>query len=130
MIFGSKKTGEIGERGEKEACDLLKKKGFKILERNYKKKWGEIDIVSQQGSAIHFVEVKTVTRETVGETVDSYQPEDNIHPWKLKRLARTIEIYLLDKDVSDDIDWQLDVIAVYLNKEGAVLKIEYIEDVF
>lgn len=129
MIFGAKKTGEIGEKGEDLACKFLKKNEFKVLERNYKKKWGEIDIISQKQGSIHFVEVKTVTRRTLDDKND-YQPEDNIHPQKLKRLARTMETYLLEKDIDDEVDWQLDAISVYLDKERDVLKIDYMEDIF
>ena len=103
-----------------------------VLERNYWKKFGEIDIIAQKGSDLHFVEVKTVTRETVSkETVlkDDYQPEDNVHPWKIQRLHRTIQIYLLEKDVPEEIDWYLDLMTVYLDKDGGVLKIDFLEDI-
>ena len=55
MATNKQKVGEIGENV---ASEYLKKKGFKILERNYWKKWGELDIIAQKGDVIHFVEVK------------------------------------------------------------------------
>lgn len=121
-----------GDLGEDRAVDHLKNLGFLVLERNYWKKFGEIDIIAQKGSDLHFVEVKTVTRETVSkETVlkDDYQPEDNVHPWKIERLHRTIQIYLLEKDVPEEIDWYLDLMTVYLDKDGGVLKIDFLEDI-
>lgn len=118
----------IGDKGEDIACNFLLKNGFKILDRNYLEKWGEIDIVAQKGNEIRFVEVKTVSREVI--TGEDYEPEDNIHPWKIKRLYRTIETYLLRKRIDDEVDWQLDAIAVYLNSGGKVLKIEHLEDIF
>lgn len=118
----------VGERGEDIACNFLIKNGYKILDRNYLEKWGEIDVVAQKGNEIRFIEVKTVTRERFVE--GDYQPEDNIHPWKIKRLYRTIETYLLRKGIDDEVDWQLDAIAVYLNGRGEALKIEHLEDIF
>ncbi|MDQ5958021.1 MAG: putative endonuclease [Patescibacteria group bacterium] len=122
---------KVGQIGEEMATKYLKNKGFSIVVRNYRKPWGEIDIIAQKGEVLHFIEVKTVTREGVlHETSDSYEPEDNIHPWKLKRLSRTIETFLLKNEKYEDCDWQLDAIAVYLDTEQKLLKIEYIEDIF
>ena len=118
----------IGKIGEDLAAMFLVKQGFLIKDRNYLKKWGELDIVAQKGNDLRFVEVKTVTRETI--RVGDYEPEDNIHPWKLKRLGRAIETYLLEKDISDDVDWQLDAISVYVDREGRLLNIEHLEDMW
>jgi len=126
----------IGQKGEDEAVKYLKDKSFSILDRNYRKPWGELDIVAQKGSCLYFVEVKTVTRSFVVEiprglaSWNDYEPEDNIHPWKIKRLSRAIETYLLEKKIDDEADWQIDSIAVYLNNKGEVLKIDHLEDIF
>lgn len=122
---------KVGQIGESEAAKYLKKKGYLIITRNYRKPWGEIDIVAKKGGGIYFVEVKTVTRpDVLRETMgDNYEPEDNIHPWKLKRLAKTIETFLLQHEEYEDYDWQLDAIAVYLDPQQKILKIEHLEDV-
>ena len=83
----------IGQVGENVACRFLVKHGFSLVERNYQKKWGEIDIIARKGKILHFVEVKTVSRENVKELkeeVDSFEPEENVHPKKLKRMSRII----------------------------------------
>lgn len=118
----------LGEIGEDFACNFLKDMGFKIVERNYFRKWGEIDIVVKKKDQIHFIEVKTVSteKETL-DKIDKYRPEDNMHPWKLKRLGRIIETYLLEKDIEND--WQFDVITVYLDKNRGLLKIDFLEDI-
>jgi putative endonuclease len=122
---------EVGEKGENLACKFLKEKGFEILDRNYRQKWGELDIIARQDNWLHFVEVKTVTRrgDFAEGNSDGYEPEENIHRWKRERLARTIETYLLAKKVSEDVDWQVDAIAVYLNEAGDLLKIDWLEDI-
>ena len=120
----------VGKAGENEAVAFLKDHSYRIIERNYWKKWGEIDIVADRDGVIHFVEVKTVSRENVPEEgSDAYSPEDNIHPWKRKRLARTIETYLLERRIGEDQDWQIDALAIYMNQAGKVLKVDQLEDI-
>ncbi|MEX0918964.1 MAG: YraN family protein [Candidatus Paceibacterota bacterium] len=120
----------IGRLGEDLAAEYLKKNKFKIKEINYWKPWGEIDIIAVKNDILHFVEVKTVTVKSVNhETYDRYEPEDNIQPWKLRRLYRTIESYLEEKKIDDEADWQLDVMAVYLDPQRKLLQIEYLPDI-
>lgn len=113
---------KLGDIGENIACDFLKKRGFEIIERNYLRKWGEIDIVAKKSNIIHFIEVKSVTHATSG-----YRPEDNMHPWKLKRLSRAIQTYLLDREL--DCDWHLDLITVKIDQKNRKARVELIENV-
>lgn len=126
----SQKTGEIGENI---AVKFLMKRGFSILDRNYTKKWGEIDIVAEKADKLHFVEVKSVSRETLAdishETLDQYHPEDNMHPWKLKRLARTIQTYLLSQKVPESKEWQVDLLVVLLSLKDKKARIRVVEDI-
>jgi len=108
----------------------LKNQGFDVVERNYWQKWGEIDIVARKNEIIHFVEVKTVSRDRLEDQAgDSYEPEDNVHPWKRQRLARVIQTYLLARQAGDEVEWQVDVLSVYLDREGSLLKMDWLEDV-
>ena len=135
---GDKKPTEkqvIGKIGEDCTCKYLQKLKYKIVDRNYLKKWGEIDIVAVKDKKIHFVEVKSVSREinlaknnVTQETKDGYRPEDNMHQWKLQRLGRVIQSYLLDKDISDDINWQFDVATVYVDVKKRISRVNLIED--
>ena len=118
----------IGQKGEDEAAKYLTKAGFTIIDRNYRKPWGELDLIAKKGDKLYFVEVKTVTRDTF--LLGDYEPEDNIHPWKVKRLSRAIETYVLAKGVADEAEWQIDAISVYFDREGSLLKIERLEDIF
>jgi putative endonuclease len=113
---------KMGDMGENIACDFLVKKGFEVIEKNYLRKWGELDIIAKKGSVVHFVEVKTVTHGTFG-----YRPEDNLHPWKLKRLSRAIQTYLLEKNIESN--WQFDVITVKMDMKARKARVELIEDV-
>ena len=113
---------KLGDIGENIACDFLKSRGFEIIERNYLRKWGEIDIITKKSGLIHFIEVKSVTHGT-----SEYRPEDNMHPWKLKRLSRAMQTYLLDRKL--DCDWQLDLITVKMNQQNRKARVEIIENV-
>lgn len=122
---------EVGIIGENIATMFLMKQGFSIQERNYWKKWGEIDIVCQKDRKTHFVEVKSVSCEnldTVFSNVDAYRPEENVHKYKLARLYRTIESYLMEK--GDTIrEWQIDIAVVYIQQRNKKSKIKMIENV-
>ena len=121
----SKHKKKIGALGENMACRFLVKQGFKILDRNYSKKWGEIDIVAEKDKILRFIEVKTVvSRET-----DRYRPEENVHYQKLKRLSRVIQTYLLDKKVSYETEWQIDVLAVFLDLKNKKAKFRWTENI-
>jgi len=122
---------EIGRFGEGYIAKILESRGFIVLEMNYQKKCGEIDVIVKKDEMIRFIEVKTVTRETVGgveakKRSDAYRPEDNVHYEKLRRIARTIEVYLLEKRWKGE--WVFDCAMVYVNKEKKVLKVEYLQD--
>lgn len=122
---------KLGDMGENIACQFLEKHGFEVVERNYLRKWGEIDIVARKRGVIHFVEVKSVTYVTSFRGPASgrgnFRPEDNMHPWKLKRLGRTIQTYLLHKKL--ERDWQLDLITVKMDMNTRKARVEMIENI-
>ena len=97
---------KIGELGEEVACKYLIKQGYSVLERNYTKKWGEIDIIAQKDETLFFVEVKSKSVSDLGIVDQSNEttgrPEDNMHPWKLRRLSRTIQTYLIHKRIGNN----------------------------
>ena len=130
-VFTSE-TQKIGEIGENIAKKFLVKHGFSILDLNYTKKWGEIDIVTEKDNKLYFIEVKSVARETLNnvnhETIDHYKPEDNMHPWKLKRLARTIQTYILSKNL-EEREWQVDLLIVFLSLKDKNAKIKVVSDI-
>jgi len=147
MSFTQKQT--IGNLGEDMACKFLMKQGYKIIERNYRKKWGEIDIIATKNNILHFVEVKTTTvssetnykpktdlkDKSVRPTSYShnwFRPEDNIHHWKRKRLARASQTYLLENPAcsgTEDTEWQTDSLAVFLDFKTRKAKFRLLENI-
>ncbi len=123
---------KIGKIGEDIACKFLAKRGFIVLERNYWKKCGELDIIVKKDNMLRFVEVKTVSRENLKNILvgsDSYRPEDNIHKWKLERLSKTIQTYLFEKNISEDSEWQFDVIVIFLDTKEKTAKVRFLENI-
>ena len=146
---------EVGKLGEDIACRFIKQKGYSIIVRNYWKKWGEIDIIAQKDHILRFIEVKSVSRDLpagkVGISQDNvthvtsnqkrpnnngFKPEDAVHPWKVKRLKRVIQSYLIEKNISQDLpagkagtQWQFDIISVYLDMKTKQAKVRFLENV-
>ncbi len=123
---------KLGDIGENIACNYLERHGFEILDRNYLRKWGELDIVAKNKEIIHFVEVKSVSCVTLIENVthvtNTYRPEENVHPWKLKRLSRAMQTYILEKRL-DNLEFQLDIITVKIDQANHKARVELIENV-
>ncbi len=121
----------IGRLGERIAARYLRERGFSVTEMNYRKKWGEIDVIVEKDRIIHFVEVKTVSRDFSKNSSGKgwYRPEDNIHPHKLKRIYKAINSYLIEQGREDDIEWQLDLVSVYLDIASKQAKVDYLENI-
>ncbi len=105
---------KIGQLGEDLACEYLVNNKHRIIERNYKKPWGEIDvIVMDPDKTLVFVEVKTLRQSTNF----GLKPEDQLTVSKLKKLARTASLYSGANQglINKDRGWRIDLIAITLN---------------
>ena len=109
------KTSQTGAVGEDIACTFLVRKGFRIIEKNYRKPWGEIDIIAEKNNEVRFVEVKAVSGdlEKFSRESNTYRPEEQIHPAKLKKIVRTAQLYMAYKE--DDREYQIDAVGVILD---------------
>ncbi len=127
------KNKEIGAFGETIASNYMRKQGFIILNRNYLKKWGEIDIVARGTDGIvHFIEVKTVSYETkqrLQEAVTrrTWRPEENVHPYKLRKLNCAIESWLMENDYNGK--WLIDVIGVRIVPREKYATVKFIPNI-
>ncbi|MFA4859093.1 MAG: YraN family protein [Candidatus Margulisiibacteriota bacterium] len=125
MKQDNKKTGVIGEKAAEE---FLRKKGYEILERNFRTKFGEIDIIAKEkrkGATLPitvFVEVKTKSGEEFGE------PWEMVDGRKLEKVKRMAELYLMKKRLGE-VACRIDVVGVWLDGEGEVEKIEHWDNV-
>lgn len=117
---------ELGKWGEDRACEYLVDKGFRIVERNYRKPWGELDIVAlAPDKTLVFVEVKTVG--DYGPT--GITPENQMTASKIKKFKRAASLYAGSQpEISDnERGWRLDLIT--LTKSVKDFSIKHYENV-
>lgn len=113
---------DTGNYGESLACEFLKKQGYKILERNFRIRGGEIDIVAMDGEYLVFVEVKARWSHEFGLPVES------ITPWKIKALKKTALFYN-QKIKWEDGPYRLDMVSVDFADDPQKPQIELIKDI-
>ncbi len=112
----------VGSRGEDLACDFLLKQGYQILERNYRIRGGEIDIVAMDGDYLVFIEVKARNSDEYGLPVES------ITPWKIKSLLKTALFYC-QKIKWEDGPFRLDMVSIDFAKDPDNPQIELIRNI-
>lgn len=118
---------ELGALGEDLACNYLQDKGYKILDRNYRKSWGEIDIIARAPDrTLVFVEVKTL-RSYSGQTMDQLKPEDELTQAKLGKLQRTAQLYAghYPEKVDDRKGWRIDLLAITMSADEEPRVVRY-----
>jgi putative endonuclease len=114
-------TKEVGAHGEELAAKHLAASGYRLLDRNWRWRQGEIDLVVEKGGEIVFVEVKTRRSHAFGT------PEEAVTRAKQRKLIRAAQAYLASRGRSD-IRWRIDVIALDLSAQGEVIRLEHFEN--
>jgi putative endonuclease len=128
----TKKANKLkGDVGEGVAAAYLEQHEFEIICRNYRKKWGEIDIVASRGEEIHFIEVKATVVKTLKDVgryrKNGYLPEERVNNHKMQQLRRIIETFLMEFSKWHHATIVVDIAAVYLGQaeqKGRVFLIE------
>ena len=116
---------EIGRLGEDIACRYLWRRGFRVIERNFRiDSSGEIDIVAEKRGRIHFVEVKTRTSQRLGA------PEERVDRKKQKALRDTASRYLATFREEPQAGAQFDVLAQVLDGRGRPAEQRLLENCF
>lgn len=112
---------DLGILGENLAVDVLRSRGYSILARRHRCRYGEIDIIAEDGACIVFIEVKLRTTDLFGEAFEA------IPPWKRRRII-TVALDYLSRNGLLDRPVRFDVAAV--DQRGDTLEVEMIEDAF
>ena len=113
-----------GALGERLAVEHLERRGYRIVDRNFRTRHGELDIVATDGACIVFVEVKT-------RRAGSGRPWDSLHEHKRAQVRRMAAAFL--SDVSDrpySADLRFDAIGVVLAADGSLVELEHLEGAF
>lgn len=111
-----------GNRGEEIAAEYLKAHGFDIIERNFRIRGGEIDIIAIKDNTLIFIEVKTRTSSQFGTGFEA------ITPWKLKALIKSAQFYKHSHSNLPEA-MRIDAVAVMLDLENNLKSIEHMENI-
>ena len=119
-MFNKSETGKIGEDL---ACEFLKDRGYKIIERNFRQKWGELDIVAiGKDKTLVFIEVKTIRQND--NSANEILPEYNLTNSKLKKLQRIAQLYAGSNQdlINEDRGWRIDLVAItiFIDKQPQI----------
>jgi putative endonuclease len=129
-------TKELGNLGEKLACEYLVENGYKIIGKNYRINFGEIDIIARkrwgllnffQGKndkTIHFVEVKSLSDQG-----KDFFPEQRVDYKKQNKYKRLAEVWLEKNKFSQNYPCQVDIVAVSIDGITGKPKIDYFENI-
>ena len=111
----------LGDLGEQLAKDYLKKKGYKLIETNYRCHSGEIDIVAKQKNCLVFVEVRTKSTQVYGS------PEESLSPTKQTHMKKCAYYYLQNHKKLPE-NWRIDLVAVELDSFNKPVRIDILEN--
>lgn len=112
---------EIGNLGEKIAREFLEAKGYRVMSKNFRTPFGELDMIARHGGSIVFVEVRTRTTSSFGP------PSLSVTRIKQMHLIKNALFYLKGCGRIDS-DWRIDVVSVKLSHDRKLEKIEHIEN--
>jgi len=115
------KGRSFGDYGEELAVDFLRKRGYEIVARNQRSRWGEIDVIGREGEDLVFVEVKT---RKAGVSVT---PEQAMTRGKLHRVEQLAMAYL-DEHELHATPWRVEVVSIETAADGAPLRVELHQD--
>lgn len=114
------KHNDLGKKGEEIAVRFLQRKGYEILERNYRYLKAEVDIIAQKRHVICAVEVKTRSTANFGD------PQDFVKQKQIQRLVLALDHYITDHNL--EVEARFDIVGIIRNNEG--MRIEHLEDAF
>ena len=121
MIGLSDFRKQVGNKGESLAEDYIKRKGYNIIQRNYRCRLGEIDIIAKDDDTIVFIEVRTKQNENFGT------PQDSVTSTKMSKISKTALSFIHEKNLSG-FSYRFDFIAITFSQGKP--NIEHIENAF
>lgn len=126
------RAGGVGRLGEDLAAEHLVRRGFAILQRNYRTRWGEIDIVAFDGRTLVFCEVKSRRSGRSGDrSAAAVAPFESLHPRKRAQVRKMATSWMNERFARPfAADLRFDAIGVTLDRRGALVRLEHLEGAF
>ncbi len=113
---------QLGKKGEELARKFLDKKGFNIVDHNFRCRYGEIDLILRKEKSFHFVEVK------FRRTLEYGLPQESVNKKKQRKIQNVALLWLKKRHLPMETEIHFDVLAI--NQSGNGVEYEYIEDAF
>lgn len=113
---------ELGAAGEQLARRHLEQHGYELIDANWRRPHGEIDLIMRDGDVLVFIEVKTRRGERLGAA------EESVTPAQAGRLLRAADTFFVERPELADSFWRVDLVAVTLAPSGAVRRFNHIVD--
>ena len=114
----------FGDAGERIAERYLKEHGYEIVDRNYRKPYGEIDLIVKKNGLLVFVEVKTRDMKHA----HNFLPEQSVNRLKIQKIQKMCQTYLFEKHYSQNQKWQIDVMAISIDINSMKAKVRHMEN--
>jgi putative endonuclease len=121
-MAGTNRRQRLGAWGEGLAALHLESQGYTIVDRNWRCRQGELDLVARAGELWLFVEVRTRRGRAMGT------PEESLLRGKAQQVLQVAQHYLYEHEL-EDVEWRVDLIAVELDESGKLLRLEQIENI-
>lgn len=112
----------FGDSAERVAALHLEQNGYRILARNVRTRYGEIDLIAQDADGIAFVEVKARRGRGYGA------PEEALTPRKQLKLIQLADAFIAENEIFSDKSWRIDVVAIELDKSGKLIRLDIIKN--
>lgn len=109
----------FGTAVEEHVAEHLVRQGYRVLARQYKSPFGEIDLICQDGDEVVFVEVKARTSGAYG------YPEQSVHLGKLRKIVRSAQAFMQKRP--PDEPWRVDVVAVETTPEVRITHLKAVD---
>jgi putative endonuclease len=127
MLGRSKKKAktkqDLARIGEEHATRYLRSRGYRIRERNFRGRSGEVDIIAEHKGAVVFVEVKARSSDEFG------QPRESVTGWKQRRIVKVAAEFMASRERAERV-MRFDVVEVFVTPRGRVQRVEVIEGAF
>lgn len=110
-------TAIVGKEAESAVCERLIREGYAVLDRNWRRPWGELDIVAERSGVISFIEVKASRQMLAG-----FAPTVRADRAKMSRVLRTARTWLAAHRLGDDTEWRLLVASVIMDHDDPAIE--------